>query len=463
MSKVLVIDTDKRPLDPIHPAQARQLLRNGKAAIYRRFPFTLILKESRFDTPVNLLKIKIDPGAKTTGLALVDDTTGEVVWAAELQHRGFAIRESLASRRQLRRSRRNRKTRYRAPRFDNRTRDKGWLPPSLMSRVYNIETWVKRLRKLALITAISQELVKFDTQLMQNPEISGNEYQQGTQACYETREYLLDKWNRQCAYCSIKDVPLQIEHIHPRSLGGSNRISNLCLACEKCNLKKGNKPIEQFLKSKPDLLKKILAQAKKPLADTAAVNATRFKLLEVLKATGLPVETGSGGLTKFNRTQQGLDKTHWIDAACVGKSTPTLSVKHVKPLLIKATGHGTRQSCRTDKYGFPDRHCARTKFHFGFQTGDIVKAVVPERKSRKRGSLDTTLTSENTNQPTQKAAPFSKSKLEEKGKKVGVYVGRIATRATGSFNISTKDGLVQGISYKYCTAIYKKDGYSYAF
>lgn len=115
MSKVLVIDTEQRPLDPIHPAQARQLLRNGKAAIYRRFPFTLILKESRPNTPINPLRIKIDPGAKTTGLALVNDTTGEVVWATELQHRGFAIRESLTSRRQLRRSRRNRKTRYRAP------------------------------------------------------------------------------------------------------------------------------------------------------------------------------------------------------------------------------------------------------------------------------------------------------------------------------------------------------------
>jgi 5-methylcytosine-specific restriction endonuclease McrA len=426
MSKVLVIDTDKRPLDPIHPAQARQLLRNGKAAIFRRFPFTLMLKESRVSAPVNRLRIKIDPGAKTTGLALVNDTTGEVAWTAELQHRGFAIRESLTSRRQLRRSRRHRKTRYRAPRFDNRTKASGWLSPSLMSRVYNIETWVKRLCKLAPITAISQELVKFDTQLMQNPEIIGNEYQQGTLFGYETREYLLEKWNRQCAYCNMKDVPLQIEHIHPRSIGGSNRISNLCLACEKCNLKKGNKPIEQFLKSKPDLLKKILLQAKKPMADTAAVNATRFKLLEVLKATGLIVETGSGGLTKFNRTQQGLDKTHWIDAACVGLSTPTLIVKHVKPLLIKATGRGTRQMCGTDKYGFPTRHRERKVLHFGFTTGDIVKAVV------------------------------------ESGKKIGKHVGRVLCRKSGSFDISTKSGRVSGISYKYCTHIHQNDGYTYA-
>ncbi|NMF64195.1 RNA-guided endonuclease IscB [Brasilonema octagenarum] len=427
MSKVLVIDTNKRPLDPIHPAQARQLLRNDKAAILYRFPFTLILKESRPEVSVQPLRFKIDPGAKTTGLALLNDKTGEVVWAAELQHRGFAIRESLISRRQLRRSRRNRKTRYRAPRFNNRTKPKGWLPPSLMSRVYNIETWVKRLCKLAPITGISQELVKFDTQLIQNPEISGKEYQQGTLAGYETREYLLDKWLRQCAYCKIKDVPLQIEHIHPRSLGGSNRISNLCLACEKCNLKKGNKPIELFLKNKPDLLKKILSQAKKPLADTTAVNATRFKLLEVLKATELPVETGSGGLTKFNRTQQGLDKTHWIDAACVGLSTLTLVVKYVKPLLLKATGHGTRQMCGTDKYGFSTRHHERKVLHFGFRTGDIVKAVV------------------------------------ESGKKTGKYVGRVLCRKSGSFDISTKSGRVSGISYKCCTHIHKNDGYNYAF
>jgi 5-methylcytosine-specific restriction endonuclease McrA len=426
VSKVFVIDTDKRPLDPIHSAQARQLLRNKKVAIFRRFPFTIILKESRSDSPVSPLRLKLDPGAKTTGIALVNDLTGEVVFAAELKHRGFAIRESLTSRRQLRSSRRTRKTRYRQPRFLNRTRPEGWLAPSLQSRVENIKTWVKKLRQFAPIGAISQELVRFDMQLMTNPDIQGREYQQGTLAGYETREYLLEKWDRQCAYCGVKDVPFQVEHIHPRAKGGSNSITNLALSCEKCNTKKGTKDIKDFLKKDPSKLKKILKQAKTPLADAAAVNTTRFALLEVLKATGLPVETGSGGLTKFNRSQQKLEKTHWIDAACVGQSTPILNTKGVKPLLITANGHGTRQSCRTDKHGFPNRHCSRTKFHFGFQTGDIVKSVV------------------------------------KTGKKVGEYIGRIATRATGSFNISTRNGLVQGISYKTCKTIHKKDGYSYS-
>jgi RRXRR protein len=97
MSKIFLIDTNYRPLDPIHPARARQLLRNRKAAIYKRFPLTLILKESSSDISIAPLRLKIDPGAKVTGMAIVNDTSGEVVWAAELQHRGFAIRDSLTS------------------------------------------------------------------------------------------------------------------------------------------------------------------------------------------------------------------------------------------------------------------------------------------------------------------------------------------------------------------------------
>ena len=425
MSKVFVLDTKKRPLDPINPAQARQLLRNKKAAIFRQFPFTIILKKSCPDSPVSSLRLKIDPGAKFTGMALINDSTGEVVFAAELKHRGFAIRDALTSRRQLRHSRRARKTRYRQPRFLNRTRPERWLAPSLQSRVENIKTWVERLRKLAPIRAISQELVRFDMQLMANPDIQGKEYQQGTLAGYESREYLLEKWGRQCAYCGVKDVPFQVEHIHPRAKGGSNSITNLTLSCEKCNTKKGTKDIKDFLKKDRSKLEKILEQAKRPLADAAAVNTTRLALLFVFKATGLPVETGSGGLTKFNRSQQNLEKTHWIDAACVGQSTPILNIKGVKPLLITANGHGTRQSCRTDKYGFPSRYVPRFKFVNGFQTGDIVKGVVT------------------------------------KGKKIGAYIGRVAVRTSGSFNISTISGLIQGISYKCCKSIHKKDGYEY--
>ncbi len=421
---VFVLDSSKKQLNPTHPARARKLLKQGKAAVFKRYPFTIILKEEVERANNQELRIKIDPGAKTTGLAVLRNEV--VLWAAELTHRGFQIRDALTTRRQSRRSRRNRKTRYRQPRFNNRIRSNEWLPPSLISRVDNILTWVKRLLKLSPVTTISTELVRFDTQLMQNPEICGIEYQQGQLAGYELREYMLEKWHRKCAYCGVTDTQLEIEHIIAKSKGGSNRVSNLTLSCTKCNQKKGSKPIEQFLKKKPDLLKSILAQAKRPLADTAAVNATRWKLFNSLKELGLPVETGTGGRTKYNRCRQSLDKTHWLDAANVGASTPeSLRILVSKPLIIKATGHGNRQMCGTNAFGFPIRHRSNIKKHFGFQTGDIVKAIVT------------------------------------KGKKIGSYVGRILCRATGSFDITTTTGRVAGISHKYCSFIHRSDGYGY--
>ena len=180
MSNVFVLDTNYQPLNSVHPGRARLLLSQGKAAVYRRFPFCIILKVVVDQPELADLRVKLDPGSKTTGLALVNDATGEIMFAAHLEHRGGAIKKRLDDRRAVRRSRRARHTRYRPPRFENRTRDSGWLPPSLQSRIANVLTWVSRLRRYCPITAISMELVKFDMQKMENPEISGVEYQQGT-------------------------------------------------------------------------------------------------------------------------------------------------------------------------------------------------------------------------------------------------------------------------------------------
>jgi len=420
MNYVFVLDTNKQPLNPIHPGWARKLLSSGRAAVYKRYPFTIILKHEVADADIQPLRLKIDPGSKATGLAIVNDDTGDIVFAAELEHRGQRIKKSMDSRRAIRRGRRSRKTRYRKPRFLNRRRQEGWLPPSLRSRVENIETWVARLQKLCMITAISLELVKFDTQKMQNPEISGVEYQQGELQGYEVREYLLEKFGRQCVYCGAENVPLQIEHIRPKARGGSNRVSNLTLACEPCNKKKGNQTAKEF--GHP----KVQALAKKPLKDAAAVNTTRWALYRRIKATGLPVEVGTGGWTKYNRSVRKLPKTHWLDAACVGASTPeALKVDGITPLIITATGRGSRQMCSMDKYGFPRTSAKKFKRIHGFQTGDMVKAVVPT------------------------------------GKKAGTYVGRLLVRASRSFDIRTKSGRIQGINQRYCRIIQRNDGYNY--
>jgi len=428
MNSVFVLSSTQNPLMPTRPARARKLLTAGRAAVYRLHPFTIILKD-RADGETQDVEVKVDPGSKTTGIALVghfEQQGAVVLWGANLNHRGQAIKNNLESRSSLRRSRRGRKTRYRKSRFLNRTRKAGRLPPSVESRVGNTESVIYRLASRCPITEASVEIVKFDMQAMVNPEISGTEYQQGELAGYEVREYLLEKWHRACAYCGAKEVPLQVEHIYPKALGGSNRVSNLTLACQPCNQKKGSRLIDEFIKDQPELLKLIKSQAKTPLKDAAAVNASRWALVNRLKQW-LPVATGSGGRTKFNRTRQGYNKDHWIDAACVGESGEQVTIrKGMKPLVITAKGRGTHQVVRTDKYGFPRGKAGRIKRAFGFSTGDIV----------------------NLNQP--------------KGKYAGTYIARLTSiRIKGQFDIKWSDARISA-NHKHFTLIQRNDGFDYA-
>lgn len=428
MNSVFVLSSTKKPLMPCRPARARQLLTAGRAAVYRQHPFTIILKD-RDDGDTQPVEVKVDPGSKTTGIALVghfEQQGAVMLFGANLNHRGQAIKNNLESRRSLRRGRRGRKTRYREARFLNRTRLSGWLPPSIESRVVNTESIIRKLAARCPITEAAVELVKFDLQAMVNPEISGVEYQQGELAGYEVRQYLLEKWHRTCAYCGKKDVPLQVEHIHPKANGGSNRVSNLTLACQPCNQKKGSRPIDDFLQGQPDVLRKIKAQAKAPLKDAAAVNAARWALVNRLKA-GLPVSTGSGGRTKWNRTRQGYPKDHWIDAACVGESGERVTIpEFMKPMVITAKGRGKHQVVRTDRFGFPRGKAGRIKRVRGFSTGDIVKLVQPS------------------------------------GKYTGTYIARLAgIRATGMLDIKTTVGSITA-SWKNFQLIQRNDGFEYA-
>lgn len=422
-NRVFVLNPDKTPLMPCTAKRARKMLEQGKAAVWRRYPFTIILK-SVAGKQSQPLTLKLDPGSKTTGMALVmNGKTGrQCIWGAELQHRGKTIRDALTSRRQLRSSRRSRKLRHRPARFLNRTKPAGWLPPSLMHRVLTIISWAGRFDRWTPLDSFSIELVSFDTQKMMNPDIQREEYQKGTLFGTEVRAYLLHKWNGQCAYCG-KEGKLDVEHVQPRSRGGSNSVNNLVVACRVCNEKKGSKSLTEFLAKKPAQLKRVQEELGKSYADTTAVNATKYRLLNELKTFGYPVETGSGAQTSFNRQEQGFEKTHWIDAACVGDSGVAVRIKPLKPLKITCMGRGHRQMCGTDKYGFPIRHRTRQKVFFGFQTGDIVQAVVTT------------------------------------GKKVGTYTGRVSVRATGNFKLAQVDG----IHYRFFSTLHKGDGYGYSF
>jgi 5-methylcytosine-specific restriction endonuclease McrA len=415
---VFVIDTKKRPLNPTTPSKARKLLTQEKAAVFRLYPFTIVLKHEVIEFENPGYELKIDPGSKTTGIAIVN-CKKEVIWIANLEHRGELIKKRLQQRSAIRRGRRNRNTRYRPVRFENRKREKSLLPQSLMHRVLTIETWVNRLCKFCPINSVVVELVKFDSQKMVNSEISGIEYQQGTLMGYEVREYLLEKWGRKCAYCGKDNLPLEVEHIQPKSRGGSNRVSNLTLACHCCNQKKSDTPIEIFLQKKPERLKQIISQMRSPLKDASAVNSTRFKLLEHLKKFPIPVTTFSGSQTKFNRINNGISKQHYTDAACIGDTGLGVVMRVDQPLLITCKGVGGRQKAALNKFGYPNRHNPKKPI-FGWSTGDYARHSFHG-------------------------------------------IGRLTPRSKGAFILTLADKSQKSVKYTDLKPVFKKDGYTYNF
>jgi len=203
------------------------------------------------------------------------------------------------------------------------------------------------------------------------------------------------------------------------------------LACVACNASKDNTDLETWLRAKfgprkaAVIAKRVLARAKAPFVDAAAVNSTRWALYQGLTATGLPVLTGSGGQTKWNRSRSCVPKSHTLDAICVGDVNKVASYPDTV-VVAKATGRGSYARTRPDSNGFPRLHMPRAKTAFGFQTGDLVRAVVP------------------------------------RGKHAGAHIGRVAVRSSGSFDITTTTGTVQGISHRYCTALQRADGWGWS-
>jgi 5-methylcytosine-specific restriction endonuclease McrA len=424
VSRVFVLARSGVPLMPCHPARARKLLAAGLARVVRVIPFTIRL----IDRPAGVVqpvRIKIDPGANKTGMALVreEGRTQSVLHLSEIEHRGEIVRKKLQQRSAYRRRRRSANIRYRAPRFNNRRRPAGWLPPSLKSRADNILSWTNRYMRLCPVSAISVERVRFDTQALRYPEIGGVEYQHGTLAGYEVREYLLEKWGRACIYCGKQGVPLQVEHIQAKGNGGSNRAGNLGLACGECNQKKGKQDVRQFLANQSKRLTHILSRLDKPLSSAAAVNATRNAVFFALRAIGLPVEASTGGRTKWNRSRFSIPKTHALDAVCVGEVDGIIGWR-MSVLEIKAKGRGSYQRTRVTRDGFPRGYLMRQKFVQGFKTGDMVLASV------------------------------------KTGTKAGKHVGRVAVRASGSFNIQKRTETVQHVSWRWCKLIQRDAGYA---
>lgn len=457
---VIVLDKYKRPLGFTTERRARKLMETRRACMYRKFPTVLIVKDvdSRDIENLPTYRIKIDPGAKHSGIAIVCNETDEAMYYMQIEHRGNAVKAHLDTRRATRRNRRNRETWYRKPKWkahrsdDNfhadSNRKEGWLPPSIKSTADNVIHWVHKLRRFVNITECSFEAVRFDSQLMDNPDISGEDYQHGTLYGYELKEYLLEKFGHQCQYCGgvSGDEILEWEHMIPKSRGGSDSAKNANLACVCCNKDKNNRTLPEYL----DLLKtrKPKTNAAKELNDerikrisnilkngkgyksnryAAWVNSSRRYIEKKLFNVFKEVECSSGGRTKFNRNQLGLPKDHHYDALCVG-TVPEDGYNDRTggyALYAKATGRGTRLRGQVNKCGIITvKYSKSPKKVFGFQTGDMVIANIPS------------------------------------GKYQGRHISKVFVRSDGRFDIKINEKRAT-TSYKYCKPCQRFDGYEY--
>ncbi|WP_208900235.1 RNA-guided endonuclease IscB [Streptomyces incarnatus] len=216
-------------------------------------------------------------------------------------------------------------------------------PTSLRHRVNTTFSLARRLCRYAPVTEIHLERTSFDTHAMSaGRPLYGAEYTQGPLPGTTARAYLHGKWNSACVYCGATGVPLNIEHVRPRSRGGSDRITNLVLSRVPCNKAKGSRSVESFLAQRPELLARILEQTKASLRDAAAMNRVQGHLTEALERLGRPVHAWPGYLTKANRDAMGLTKTHTLDALCVGHldrdNGETIVRVPDQVLVVKATG-----------------------------------------------------------------------------------------------------------------------------
>ncbi len=312
-SRVPVLNMQGKPLMPTKPQKARKLLEKEKAKVVQRTPFTIQLKYPTGETKQDIT-LGIDAGYSKIGWSAITEKTELLAGELELRQ---DIPRLLKKRKAYRNQRRSRKW-YREPRFDNRSKKDEWLPPSLEHKLQSHIQLVKQIKKILPVTRTVIEVATFDTQKMQNPEIKGTEYQQGKLQGYEVKEYLLEKWSRECAYCGKTDTPLEVEHITPKSRGGSNRVSNLTISCHNCNQKKGNKTAEEF--GHPKIQKK----AKKPLKSAAFMNVIRWKIVDELNC-----DHTYGYITKKNRTELGLDKSHANDAFVIAGGNNHTRSQHI--------------------------------------------------------------------------------------------------------------------------------------
>lgn len=355
------------PLMPCSPRKARVLLRDGKAKIAGYEPFTIQLATATGET-VQEVHVGVDTGSKHIGVAIVSQ--GKVLYAADIAPRQD-IKSLLQTRAELRRGRRQRKTRYRPARFLNRRRKDGWLPPSLESRVQSHFKWIDRFCSLLPCPVLHIEVGKFDTAKTINPNINGVQYQQGPAAgYYDVRYYVFARDQYTCQVCKKKGKILQTHHIVYRSKGGTDRADNLITVCTDCHTHAAHQPGGVLYKWQKQHKK--VRQYKEP----PFMNALRRRMSDRYPDACFTY----GSVTTPARKALGLGKSHVNDAVAItgtnylAEPVPDhaviLQVRSKKRSLHEATPRkGRKEPNRTQK-----RAAKNTTSVKGFHISDKVRA-----------------------------------------------------------------------------------------
>ena len=311
---VYVLSKTGQPLMPTeNHAKVRILLKQGKAKVVHRCPFTiqLLYSSTNYTQKVTL---GVDSGSKHIGLSAT--TKDKVLFESDVELRNDIV-DLLSSRRELRRSRRNRKLRYRKPRFNNRRRSDGWLAPSVKQKVDTHITMIAKVHKILSISNIVVEVASFDIQKIKEPTTNGVDYQQGEQlGFWNVREYVLfrDGHKCQCCHGKSKDKILNVHHIESRKTGG-NAPNNLITLCETCHT--------GYHKGTVKLPKAI--HRGMSFKDATFMGIMRWALYEKLKMICSDVKLTYGYITKNIRIKNGLPKDHYIDARCISGNPNAIS------------------------------------------------------------------------------------------------------------------------------------------
>ena len=346
--QVYVLNKHGQPLMPCSPAKARRLLEADKAKVIKRTPFTiqLLYGSTGYKQPVIL---GVDAGSKTIGLSA--STESEEVFSAEVTPRNDVVK-NLSTRREFRRARRNRKTRYREPRFDNRARSKhkGWLAPSVEVKIQEHITSIQRVCSILPISKVVVETAEFDLQLLKaiadgKPVPEGEDYQKGEMyGQYNVRQYVLWRDGYTCLCCGVHGdgVKLHVHHRESRKVGG-NAPDNLVSLCDKCH--KG------FHKGTISLTK-LIKRGRKPTRDAAFMGIMRKTLIERLRSIlPVPVVETKGYITKGTRSELlKLPKSHINDALAIAQGKHgfgiierTMVSRVDKQYTVKPVRHHNRQ------------------------------------------------------------------------------------------------------------------------